>query len=598
MKSLLDVTHCVLLDCGALCGVNPNRDLITISRRVKDEGDSFLTITLPAFCSDFERSLAEGFFSPAHTSRFKSGSRTGLPRFLGGFLERIFDSSGVLYLEPDITAILAVRQICLLHKKVLLPTNRRRMNAAILRFVKNEDRIRNHAHHDALDAIFDRVSGIVWSDLVRGSPCGDPWTELAPKHGPGTTREGIRGNGKFAFASWPSRLEIVFPSSEFAISSILNDEGVELLSRLTYPAPRDEPPVKVVLVPKTLKTPRVIAIEPVAMQFMQQAVANWVQPIIEQKGRFTLGHVNFTDQTVNSQCARIGSVDGSFATLDMSDASDLVSCRLISRMLRVVPTLRRYIFASRSTRATLPTGVTMPLRKFASMGSALCFPMESMAFFIAIISSRLYRARVHATPRSIEKFVDRVHVYGDDLIVPADEAPSVIEDLESFGFKVNSAKSHWTGKFRESCGRDWYDGVDVTPVYFRRKIPDHRADSHGVISSVSFANQCYFAGLWGTVRRVRESIERLMGPLPSVLRETQVLGWNSFSNAVTFHAWHDVYQRPKVRCWTIVPRRRVDIIDGDAALLKCLRLVGTPTDERHLRESVRYGNLALKRRWI
>jgi hypothetical protein len=96
------------------------------------------------------------------------------------------------------------------------------------------------------------------------------------------------------------------------------------------PAPRDETPVKVCFVPKTASKPRVIAIEPVAMQYMQQAIADWIRPLIESKGRFTAGHVNFRDQTVNSNFARSSSIDGKYATLDMSDASDRVTCKQVS----------------------------------------------------------------------------------------------------------------------------------------------------------------------------------------------------------------------------------------------------------------------------
>jgi hypothetical protein len=171
--------------------------------------------------------------------------------------------------------------------------------------------------------------------------------------------------------------------------------------------------------------------------------------------------------------------------------------------------------------------------------------------------------------------------------------------FETFGFKVNAAKSFWTGKFRESCGTECYDGVDVKPVYLRRDIPQHRADVHGVVSSVAFANQLYEAGYWRTSRLVRNEIEKILGPLPSVTRDSQAIGWHSYSNAMSFNGWSSSLQRLNLRCFVATPIRVDDPLDGDPALLKCFGTIGlSDVHTEHLRTSVRYGNLALKRRWI
>jgi hypothetical protein len=224
--------------------------------------------------------------------------------------------------------------------------------------------------------------------------------------------------------------------------------------------------------------------------------------------------------------------------------------------------------------------------------------MEAMVFFCTIVTSRIIRSGRAVRPSSVRKCAEDVYVYGDDLVVPADEAPSVIEDLELFGLKVNSAKSFWTGKFRESCGGDYYDGRDVTPVYCRRPLPCHRTDVKGLVSAVAFANQLYWAGMWKTSKMVREIVERLLGDLPSIAVGDQWLGWESVSNARSFRGWDDDYQRPKNRWWSVVPVSNDDVLDDDEALLKCFRTIGQENlSPEHLLKSVRYGNLALKRRW-
>lgn len=530
-------------------------------------------------------------------------------------MERIFGPDGVLLTKADPDCVFAIRQICLFAKKLKLPCTCAREKAAESAFVQCENDLRSHDSDYKLADIFHRVSGIIWSDLVSGDE--DPYNQFIPRHGPGTTAEGLRGNAKYAFPSWPLRLERSFPFSEFGIGSISNfPDGFE-----SHPVrmviTRDETPVRVVFVPKTQKTPRVIAIEPVCMQYIQQAIAAWLIPRIEHRCSYTSGHVNFRDQSINAKLALQSSRDGDKATIDMSEASDRVSSRLIWSMLASTPEFRRQVFACRSTRASLPNGITLPLRKFASMGSALCFPIESMAFYIAVISILIQKAGVRVTPVSVRKYSCGVYVYGDDIVVPADVAPSICETLSAFAFKVNSHKSFWIGKFRESCGMDAFDGVDVTPVYVRRKIPADRTDSHGIASLVSLANQFYLKGLWGTCRYLREIAEKLLGELPAMsigsfrlleraiegrfvaTRQYAGLGWVSFSNGESANGWSKQYQCLKSRRWVVHPVRRRDQLAGDAALLKCFNLIGNPdVDTNHLSESVRFGNLALKRQWI
>lgn len=617
MKSLVDILAHILHDCSMRCGANPNRDLITIARRTINEGDSFLTITLPSFCQAFERGLDEGCLSPAHFPRFKARKGTCYPRFLSGFMERVYGPDGVLLAEPDPDCILAIRQICLFAKKLKVDCSYRRQRAAEDGYVDVERQLRDHATSYDLRRTFRSVSSVVWGDVLRGVPFRDPFEDYAPRHGPGATVEGVRGNGKYHFSHWPKRLEREFPFTEFGIASIRNFDGGSVLPQYTELSPRDESPVKVLFVPKTQRTPRVIGMEPVCMQYIQQSIATWLRPRIESRGRYTGGRVNFTRQTVNAKLATESSISQRNATIDMSDASDRVSADLVSDMLRTAPTFRRQVFACRSSRATLPNGVTIPLRKFASMGSALCFPMEAMAFFIAIVTHRIRSEGVPVTSKAVFRCCKGVYVYGDDIIVPADEAPAICETLESFGFKVNRHKSFWTGKFRESCGMDAYDGNDVTPTYVRRMLPTDRADSHGIASTVALANQFYLRGFWQTARALRSHVEGILGPLSSISHKqsrdlekvidgTPVegrgcagLGWISFSNAESFNGWDKRFQCLKNRRWVVEPIRRRDHLDGDAALLKCFGLIGSKSiSPTHLRESVRYGNLALKRRWI
>jgi len=77
------------------CCTSATRDIKYVSSRFEHEGFSFLTITLPTFGKDFQKSLDQGYVDRNLYQGFPW--QAGLPRFLGGFLDHVFDrASGVL----------------------------------------------------------------------------------------------------------------------------------------------------------------------------------------------------------------------------------------------------------------------------------------------------------------------------------------------------------------------------------------------------------------------------------------------------------------------------------------------------------------------
>jgi len=101
-------------------------------------------------------------------------------------------------------------------------------------------------------------------------------------------------------------------------------------------SPQEELPTRLVAVPKTQATPRLIAEEPTVMQYIQQAIMQSLVPEIESNlisGSFT----GFTDQAPNQLLARKGSEDGSLATLDLSEASDRVANWLVEELFGDFP---------------------------------------------------------------------------------------------------------------------------------------------------------------------------------------------------------------------------------------------------------------------
>jgi len=101
------------------------------------------------------------------------------------------------------------------------------------------------------------------------------------------------------------------------------------------------------------------------------------------------------------------------------------------------------------------------LRKFASMGSALTFPIQSISFYIICVAAGVLAE--NADVGDWKRLGRQVRVYGDDLIVPVSWMPFVEQLLKRLFLKVNRAKTFTEGNFRESCGTNAYAGHSVSP---------------------------------------------------------------------------------------------------------------------------------------
>jgi len=590
----MELLRCILADAEMWCCTSTSRDLETITARFKREGESFLTITLPTFCSDFERSLDQGVVD--HTAFLSFKKHLALPRFLGGLLDQVFDrSSGLLLTVPSHDAIFFVRQITLLYKKVLNNCSDARERKAYEQYIECEREVHEWSD-DAPErdiSRFGRVSDLLWGSIGSQLDLLVYDGSLRPRHGPGKTADRSSGNGKYDNGTWYTRLEEHFPSGDYRIA---NYGYAEVLSGMTYLEPDAEIPVKVVSVPKTLKTPRIIAIEPTCIQYTQQALMEVFVDALE-KDDFLQGAIGFTDQIPNQELARLGSVDGSLATIDLSEASDRVSNRLVLRMLQNYPTLSGAVQACRSTRADVPGKGVITLSKFASMGSALCFPIEAMVFLTVICCGIEQKLNKPLTKASLYEILGKVRVYGDDIIIPVEYVRHVVDALELYGFKVNSKKSFWTGKFRESCGKDYYDGSDVSVTYVRRNFPTQRGNVKEMLSLVSFRNQLYKAGLWKTVEAIDEFL-RSLAPLPVVLETSPILGRHSFLGFETQKMCPNLH-RPLVRGLVVKAVSQKSPISGEGALMKYFLKRGLEPfhDVKHLERYGRPESVDIKIRW-
>ncbi len=209
---------------------------------------------------------------------------------------------------------------------------------------------------------------------------------------------------------------------------------------------------KVTTVPKNAKTDRIIAIEPDLNMYIQKGIGRLI------RSRLKRVLVDLDDQTINQQLAKEASETGLFATIDLSSASDTVSLTLLDLLLP--HDWSEAIKQSRSPRGIMPDGRLITYQKVSSMGNGFTFELESLIFW-AICSSVISLLK----PAS-----RRLAVYGDDLLVPVEICHTVLWLLKYLGFTPNPKKTFTSGPFRESCGKHYFQGIDVTPFYIRKDV--------------------------------------------------------------------------------------------------------------------------------
>ncbi len=510
MKRPTMLVEAVLHQAELDLDLSVERDIAVMRGRCEHEGLSFLTITLPTLSDALERGLESGLLSCP--TNFRRHGR--IPRFMGGFFRRVFNKDGGLLPNPCPVAIRCIRQVCRFMKKLKLGCTPKREAKAEQHFLEVEGELRRMTSHiERKDEFLDKISGLIWAQVFPELDSLD----LVCHHGPGVTADRRLSNERYRIREWHQRSEFTFPSDLHAYPNYgaacgigYSGESIECANGIKETRIRDESPVRVTFVPKTQTAPRVIAIEPSHVQYMQQSLKDYVYKVLETH-RLTKRSIRFERQDVNQKLAHSSSIDKRLATLDLKDASDRVALPLVQRIFKTSGILE-YLEDSRSLHATLPSGRNIVLSKFASMGSAMCFPVEAMVFYTLIQSAMHQLDGRRPSSRSIARYSEQIDIYGDDIIVPVEYTDVVVNYLESYCLKVNVNKSFRFSHFRESCGADYYDGTDVKPVYARMVPHDdsRQWDASTILSWNATADQFYLTGQWHVAQVIRDLLRRVV----------------------------------------------------------------------------------------
>jgi hypothetical protein len=563
MKSLpakyADILQNVLSDSSPYESGKPlARDISYMRSRTESEGLSFLTKTLPSFGKSIMSGIETGSFIPPQGFALIKGSL--LPKFLQGWTRALFSDQGELLARVDPYALQEVIQICMLFYKLEVEYSEETTRSVLDTFIQTEDELPAKIEEIAGDSSILNLARRLIGDVLRGY---DP-RDIRPGHGPGKVATGEWGNGKFTFRRKYQRLHQEFPYYRYfspSLSAVAFESGwyARLLPQLNAVA-------KVTLVPKDSRGPRLISMEPLEVQWIQQGIMRSLVPHIESSATVR-GEINFEKQDYNQFAALWASLNRRNATVDLKEASDRVSLVLFRHLFP--EDICKSFEACRSVATRLPCGRVLPLKKFAPMGSALCFPVLALTVW-AIAKAALILYHRNDT---------KILVYGDDLVVPSSGLSIVADALKSVGLQLNVSKTYVRSHFRESCGTDAFMGKVITPIRMKKPFSLGRRSSSLYLSLISLSESFFDRGYWKTTAHLRAIVEDIFGKVPW----TNTKGYPGFytpsssqvsvRNKAFKKRWNSDHQLEEVRVLVAEPREIKDPIkdsDFHVRLLKGL----------------------------
>lgn len=579
LKDIAEMRPALQLEVG--------RDLERLSRLYENHGESFFTRVLPMLGKHFDSCLAEGTYARSGLLSSKPvNAREAIPRLFRGMLMLVFEKAGPILESPDVDIIRCLRQLYYAVKKLEgdlpddalfraynqfyqddrnLPAPSGGWKTGFWRAMDVRGAFTVHplplvdgVSIDTTDkwlsvdrgllATVQQVADMVSSSLGEFIP-----SEWKFRHGPGAVSEPYK-NSKFEFGSWTDRLSAVFDEGEFRFHNLSAADhltGGSWSGDLLAP----EPKCKLIAVPKDQRGPRLIASEPISHQFCQQAIRDFLKSRIPSS---LVSHsVSITDQVLSQKAALQASLGGEFVTADLSSASDRLSCFVVEAVFRKNLSLLNAVAACRTSEIIQNLDKKQPssyeMRKYAPMGNATVFPLQSIVYAVYGIAATLW-SRGYTGPRilpygqingslktsDIRRAARSVRIFGDDIIVAAEAWPAMQSLLEATWFKVNLSKTFISGKFRESCGMDAYDGADVTPAYVRSRFDSERPTT--LASVVESSNNLYMKGWWNTSRHLLSTLPpEILKGIPVVHPRSGAFGLKNLAGLVVpkISRWND-----------------------------------------------------------
>lgn len=239
-----------------------------------------------------------------------------------------------------------------------------------------------------------------------------------------------------------------FSAVHLAEDNSVRDYVLDRWSRLPDDVPlfRNVEELALTFVPKTFKSLRSIMPNTTIGAFYSDGLGKLIAQRLRKAG------YDITDlQQRHRELACSGSITGQLVTADQSLASDNITLELVKA---IVPS--RWFGALNYGRiqwVKTPSGLSVKTPTFCTMGIGFTFPLQTLIFLCLLKAIDMIYTHGRST----------VSVYGDDLIYDKSMHPFVMRVFDRLGLKINTDKTFADGCFRESCGSDFFAGVDVRP---------------------------------------------------------------------------------------------------------------------------------------
>nr|QDH89681.1 MAG: RNA-dependent RNA polymerase [Leviviridae sp.] len=590
-------------------------DIERLALYCQTRGLALFTLDLPNLDSLLLSGLESGCLQLSGPLSRRVSKRVKVPRLFSGLWLQVFDRDACLRQDADVTSIFFLRQLCCIGKKLEVACSPDRIRTTLENYhdieksirkptlqwfsdeldndnqlesvhlvqalddtffepenlplfsmqiekseeeiqAKREDRIllvRVQQVADLILSRFDFFDPIEYSARLESEGKGTGF-----KHGPGAVAEKRKQWEKSNFLHWPAKLERLFPYELCGTTAgFLGEKPLN-----------HEVPSTLYCVPKTAKGPRLIAAEPTSHMWCQKCIESFLRE--QFRKHFGGSFIDLNDQTKSGAMVLQASRDRSLATVDLSDASDRLSCWTVERIFRKHSSLLYHLHAARTRllkdSISEDQNLFIKLKKFATQGTASTFPVQSFVFLCIALGSCI---EGNVTWHKIRGMRTQVRVYGDDIIIPSHGYARLNRIMTALGLKVNVAKSYVNGKFRESCGVDGYDGYDVTPVKPKTIIADSPASCQAVVDT---SNNLFNKGLWYASDSLRALLPaRLRRGIRIVgINDAGFSGLTSYSGSDESHLakrWNSRLHRYEVRVWTLLVRTQERDREGLPALL-------------------------------
>ncbi len=615
MKSPIALLNSLLDDYQRL---NPGvkglkRDLVTLEKRFENEGFSFLSKALPALDEALLLGLSSGKFTcPLGFKTTKGGT---IPALFSGMFCEVFDPlTGVLKdASLDIGILGCLHGILRIFKKTQVSAEDEEYlhQIAVNEFYQCDERANKVAIPDRHDHHIGRVCKLILNTLKSKDIENGNY-----KNGPGAVKEGYKGNEKYSAlleAAWEGSFNLeqygiwgLHESGLLALRTPCKDQGEQripsAIAERTLCTPKRTVPskstqrrlersrslqsikcrlsiahnrasssiAKLISVAKNSTSRRTITVEPLLKQFIQQGLNTILREAISECSILS-SCLALTDQEENQKLALEGSQYDNWATIDLKSASDLLSLRLVKLVFGHYDEFLHHMIECRTPFVEAKSKSRLELGKFAGMGNALTFPVQSVCFAVVCIAAILDQDGHSPSYWRTRRAARRIRIFGDDIIIEKRYVHQCVTWLQEVGLQVNFKKSFLEGNFKESCGVDAFRGVDITPHYVKHQ-PGYAEATPSIIAGwVEMSNHLWLACLYSASTWFKNEVENaLRKRLPLVSQTSGLLGWHSRLDAMTPHKWCRNTQQFLTRSVALAPVKRKDKLDGYAALFKCL----------------------------